>query len=81
MGWNYRVMKQTHADGRTTFALHETYYTKEGQIDGWTAEPSEPYGETLEELRVNLEQMTRALDYEVIEVEPKPSHDEVLAHG
>lgn len=80
MGWNYRVVKQTHANGLTTYALHETYYTKDGQIDGWTADPSEPYGETLEELRNALFMMSQALDYEVIEVEPKPSHDEVVAH-
>jgi tRNA C32,U32 (ribose-2'-O)-methylase TrmJ len=66
--WNYRVMRHTDAVGRTHYAIHEAYYNDVGEVTAWTNEPSAPFGETIEELREELERMLRALDYPVIEV-------------
>lgn len=66
--WNYRIMRHTDAFGRQFFAIHEAYYNDHGEVGAWTEEAVGAYGETLEELRDDLEKMIRALDYPVIEV-------------
>ena len=73
--WNYRVMRHTDAVGRTHYAIHEAYYNDVGEVTAWTDEPSAPFGETIEELREELERMLRALDYPVIEVPSRSGND------
>ena len=65
MGWNHRVMK--HKDGEDDFfTIHEVYYDKEGKVDGYTTKGSSAGGNSLQELRENLERMLRSLDKEVL---------------
>ena len=71
MGWNYRVIKHTSESGQVWMAVHECYYDKECNVTSWTEDPSCPSGESLEEMRWDLEKMAQALDYPVIEVEHK----------
>lgn len=35
MSWNYRIIATPDS-----YALHEVYYDENGQIDGWTQEPT-----------------------------------------
>ena len=66
--WNYRVMRHSDAFGREHFIIHETYYDDNGNVTGWTEEPSEVLSETRDGIRDELERMLRALDYPVTEV-------------
>lgn len=52
MSWNYRVIKHKciHT-GETWLAVHEVHYDEFCNIEGWTAAPVYPQGETIEELR------------------------------
>lgn len=67
MTWNHRVVKVTEGD-ELFYGIHEAYYHKgEGEPYAWTDEPVAPIGETLDELRIELERMLAALDKPVIE--------------
>ena len=63
--WNHRVTRST-TDAGTVYEIREVYYI--GDRIGWTQDASAPYGETLDELRQDLERMLAALDKEVLDV-------------
>ena len=63
MTWNYRAISEV-IEGEVVCRVYEVYYDKERQINGWTAEPSYPQGETRDELRSNLIMMLRDVDFE-----------------
>jgi len=50
MYWNYRVVVK---DGNCS--IYEVYYDDNGRIEAFTEEPVGPSGESLEELRQDLE--------------------------
>jgi len=56
MTWNYRIFRHTEGEN-TWYAIHECHYDDEGNIEGYTLEPETPIGETIEELRADLEYM------------------------
>jgi hypothetical protein len=62
MSWKYRVMNR---DGE--LAIYEVYYDEDGCIQGHGADPDYPAGDTLEELRANLELYCAALNKPVLE--------------
>ena len=68
MTWNYRVMVR---EGR--YAVHAVYYTEDGRITNWSAEPMELSGESVEELSEELGRFRRALSEPVLDyVAPEP---------
>jgi hypothetical protein len=75
MSWNHRVIKKTYKyDGEEAsygYEIHEVYYDKDGRIDGWTEQPVNPYGETVEELHTDLAYFLNALDKPVLEIKDK----------
>ena len=73
MTWNHRVMR-TEVDDETTYAIHEVYYKADGSVGAWTG-PVEPFGDTLAELRLELERMLATFDGGVLDAatgEPIP---------
>ena len=62
--WNYRVVERDD-----TFAIHEAYYDDAGNVTHITAEPVAPMGESLAELRADMEHYRRALDEPVLRYE------------
>jgi len=70
MTWNYRIFRHTEKDGYTWYAIHECYYDDDGNVEGYTQGPDYPQGETVEELKTDLEYMLNdafsqpILDYE-----------------
>ena len=65
MGWNHRVMKSKDGDD-DYYQIHEVYYDKEGKVDGYTARGTSPCGNSLQELKEDLERMLKSLDKEVL---------------
>lgn len=61
MSWNYRVIE--NLDG---FGIYEVYYDDDGSICNISAEPMEPYGETVEELKRDVAAMNAAFDKPVL---------------
>lgn len=71
MHWNHRVIRHEY-DGETWYSVHEVYYRGE-HAESCTAEPVRVSGDTLDELRCQLQHMLAALDRPVLdafEVEP-----------
>lgn len=69
--WNYRIVKKQVWLGKSLgeevqFAIHETYYDDNDKPTAITTGPMKPYGETLEELKSDLEKMVAALDKPVL---------------
>jgi len=48
MSWNIRIMR--HKRPEVWYALHEVFYDDEGRVTGWTQEPTDVSGETVEEI-------------------------------
>jgi hypothetical protein len=61
MSWNYRVIRRPDGLG-----IHEVYYSEDGRPISWTQDTVEPYGDSPEELRADLEHMLRALDKPIL---------------
>lgn len=63
--WNYRALK--HPDG--TVAIHEVFYGEDGKPDSCSAEPTGFVGDSLEDLKSNLELAKRGLVERVLDYE------------
>ncbi len=62
--WNYRIIERLQ-QGTTTYGIHEVYYDNNNQITNWS-EPMDAYGESLEELKSDLEAQLKAFDKPVL---------------
>ncbi|MBM4055325.1 MAG: hypothetical protein FJ264_11805 [Planctomycetes bacterium] len=61
MTWNYRVIRKLIKEtNECIYEIHEVYYDKNGQIEGWTKESVKPSGITLAELREDIRYFLRA---------------------
>ena len=67
MKWNYRIISEKAPYG-VFYQIYEVYYD-DGKIIGMTESPCKPYGDDVEELRSNLEQMLQALDRPILQME------------
>ena len=83
MSWNYRVgfrtvsysvIDDTDHDKvvdsleEAQYGIIETYYNDDGEIAFTSAEFQSPYGETLEELKVNFVMMQKAFELPVLDL-------------
>lgn len=67
MTWNYRVYKCKEKE-EEYYAIHEAYYAPyKEEPHSYTVDPVAPMGNTLEELRSDLQMMLAALDKPVID--------------
>lgn len=64
--WNYRIIKRRVLE-EDSYHIHEVYYDDEGVPDACTMDASSPFGETLEELKNDLNYMMNALNKPIIE--------------
>ena len=53
----------------TQYGVVETYYNDDGEIALTSAEFQEPYGETLEELRANFDDMQKAFELPIVDLD------------
>jgi len=65
--WNYRVFQELAGD----FVIREVFYEKD-QIIACTQNPVEPFGNTLEELRLCLQDFQQALNLPVLHLDDIP---------
>lgn len=66
MSWNYRVLQHSN-DREQWYEIHEVYYDAAGEPELCTERAAIPGGETVEELREDLQLYTRALEQPVLE--------------
>lgn len=78
--WNYRVIKSVNEFGELYYQIHEVYYNKAGELTMHSDYPEAACGETLEELRKDLEFMLKSVEEPVLEADKivfaKPDWDE-----
>ena len=80
MTWNYRVMQHETQGGEIWFSIREVYYREAdlppepSNVEGWTKDPCDPYGETLEALAFDLDLMAKALDLPVLVEKELPQY-------
>lgn len=67
MTWGYRIVKRRGQEGPEAYAIYEVYYNEQGEIEGMTASPAFPAGETPGELRRDLMNMLADSDLPVLE--------------
>lgn len=61
MSWNYRVIEH-----EGIFTVHEVYYNDKGDITSISQDPMGPSGDSLEELKADMEYFLHALDMPVL---------------
>jgi hypothetical protein len=72
MTWNHRVFKNDSQFD--VYDIREVFYDENGKPDGYTMEPVYPAGNTIGELREELERMLKALKRPVLsEADFEPS--------
>ena len=73
MTWNHRVVHRlikrmpSEREGEHWYAVHEVYYDESGKPEMTTVEAVAPGGETLDELRQELDRFQKALEHPVLE--------------
>ena len=69
MSWNHRVVRRIWETKEVTYEVHEVYYDKDGTKDGMTVNPIVPTGDSVAELRKDMERYMKALDKPVMDYE------------
>lgn len=64
MRWDYRVIEHNGM-----FTIHEVYYNDRGDITSMSQDPMGPSGDTLEELKGDMEYFLQALGLPVLKKE------------
>jgi hypothetical protein len=62
--WNYRVIEHEEM-----FYIHEVYYNDKGEITAISEDPMHPCGESLDELKSDMEYFLHALNRPVLKKE------------
>jgi hypothetical protein len=72
--WNYRIIRKYYKESQSsTYQIHEVHYDDENVIEGWTQSPVEPMGESLAELRNDIQYFLKAFQ--------KPVLTEIVKNG
>lgn len=58
--WHYQVMRHTDNSGEEYYAIHEYYEMDDG--DGWTENPVDVTGESIEDLKKSLMCMLKDIE-------------------
>lgn len=64
--WNYRVTVDRSA--LPQYAIREVYYREDGSIEGWTVDPRDLTGESIEDIKADLELIQSAFSKPVIDI-------------
>lgn len=58
-GWNHRILIHRNKD-EVGYSVHEVYYDEDGKPNSCTADSCHPYGNTIEELKNEIDQFAKA---------------------
>jgi hypothetical protein len=82
--WNYRVVRRrsTWVDSESkketvgySYAIHEAFYDKNGDVGAITRDPVEPFGDNIEELRHAWMVMAEAFGQPILDYDSIPEHE------
>jgi hypothetical protein len=66
--WNYRVVKSI-VDDEPSYAIHEVYYTEGDVPKTISHNPMFPFGDTIDDLKLDLQKMIECLEKPVLNIE------------
>lgn len=69
--WNYRICRETLGDGSPHMSIREVFYDKDGKVEGWSADPIAPAGETWMEISDELAKMSAAIGHPALDLETR----------
>jgi hypothetical protein len=75
MSWNHRVLAHETND-EVYFQIHEVYYDKDGNPDGYAEDGTTVGGESIESISWVLEEMTKCLKKPILSVNNFPKEYE-----
>ena len=65
--WNNRIIKH-EKDDAVWYSVHEVFYNENGGVTGYTEDPTDLLGLTVEEVKSQLERITKDIEkHEVID--------------
>jgi len=72
MSWNYRVIRRKFVsevipEGEYSHGIHEVYYDEAKQPYTWSKDPIAAHGETLEDIKEDLEMQREAFKKPILE--------------
>ena len=66
--WNNRIIKHEGSTGEVWHSVHEVFYSENGGINGFTEDPITILGETVEDVKSQLEMIMKDIEkHEVID--------------
>lgn len=71
MGWNHRVLQHEY-ENEVYYKIHEVYYDKEGNPNGYTANGVGVQADSLEGIKWTLDKMQECLSKPVLSAENFP---------
>ena len=84
MTWNHRVVRyetrNLFGDPDVGYAIHEVFYDNEGNIKAMTSDAVKPWGDTKDELRLELMRMLEALNKPDLDLDERDT-DERFANA
>ena len=66
--WNYRIIHELTSHDEHIYSISEVYYKKNGEIEAYT-DHMYPMGETILELKRDLDHMQEAFTHPVLELD------------
>lgn len=69
MSWNHRLFQEPDTDGEPWLTIREIYYDDKGVPNGYTGDEIAANGNTVEEVRLQLERMLRCLELPILKAE------------
>ena len=64
--WNYRIIKRENPSGEVTYGIYEAHYDMEGNLKGHGENPISLIGESVEDLRFEIENLKESLIKDVL---------------
>ena len=64
--WNYRIIKREQSSGEVTYGIYEVYYDLEGNVRGHTENPISVIGESIDDLKFDIENLKESLNKDVL---------------
>ena len=64
--WNYRVIKRENPSGEITYGMYEAHYDMEGNLKGHTENPITMIGESIEDLKFDIENLKESLNKDIL---------------
>ena len=64
--WNYRIIKRENPSGEVTYGIYEAHYDMEGNLKGHGENPISLIGESVEDLRFEIENLKESLSKDIL---------------